>query len=223
MAAAARGRTAARYRRDCSTYCRFGIDVRCPLIRNSSGCAGARRLRSRTPGSACARPGSETAIGVSERLSSKTSCPSPPRCLPAAAAVRSQPLVMETQRRDVLADLDRRRRDVGWPRQARQSIAAARCRPCRHCRRTCWRRACRRPHARLVHAPHRRAARRHHPFGHDLAEAAEHQHRQVMSNQHARAARRREYRIDDASRPARSRRSAARRLRCSAGQGWCRP
>ena len=125
-----------------------------------------------------------------------------------AAGVGAQLLVMEAQRRDVLADLDRGRGDVGRPAEAGHAVAL---RVAAHAavveEHVGVGLAALPAHARLVHAPHRRAAGRHHALRHDLAEAAEHQHRHVVADQHARAARRGELRIDDAAfrRPERDR------------------
>ncbi len=121
-----------------------------------------------------------------------------------AAAVGAQPLVMEPQRGNMFADLDRGGRHVGRPGQAGLPVAAQ-CRAhaaveeehvgvgfARFSRHGV-------AHARLVHAPHRRTARRHHAIRHDLPQAAEHQHRQIMPDQHARSARCRELRMHDAA------------------------
>src|SRR5580693_8554444 len=116
-----------------------------------------------------------------------------------AARVGSKLLVMETQWRDVLADLDRGRAHVGRPRETGDTVPL----------RVAAHAAVVEKHVgvglavantRLVHAPHRRAATRHHALRHDLAQAAEHQHGHVVADQHARAARRGELRIDDAAR-----------------------
>ena len=57
-----------------------------------------------------------------------------------------------------------------------------------------------RSHPRLIHPPRRQAAESNHLLRHDLTEAAEYQHRQIMTGRHVKAAGRRELRIDDAPR-----------------------